>query len=348
MPVIRKFLTPLELMPSAVRYDETNDVFQRSPDGGTTWIDDPAADPRHNPAFQRPADPTADPECDAAARLVHLFQDSLTVFFNSVSAAQYATFVMSTFLALTPGIGILAGIALILFDTLISIGTGNIEAAFTAEVWESITCIIRCRIGSDGQVSVEERDSIMAAIQLEHPGTVYNTLINVVNLFGEVLMSNAAVEYTDTGDCDECDECGWCYSEDLTAAPGLWSLLLGQARGEWVEGTGWATRQFTGITLLQLQNELPAGTYTSISFMFNHITVQGGSTGVFYEGVEVDRNFTTGSPSSLLYEPVGGFSEGLIDFQSQPGPVANGGTCHFFQVIYRGTGSIPAGMTNNC
>lgn len=235
MKVIRKVLTSLELIPADLRYNPDCDCVERSPDGGTTWVESPGEDPRHSDGYRLPPLTGENARCDAAARIVHAFQDNLHIFHNSVNAAQYATGIMSIFLRVPFGIGIIIGVALLVFDRLIEIGQETIEAAFTPEVWDGIECIIYCHIGEDGQVSVAQRDAIMADIATQYPGTVYATLVNVVNLFGEVLMSNAGVEYDDVGDCDECDCEGWCQEFDFRDGLHGFTLLFGTTR---VAGVG--------------------------------------------------------------------------------------------------------------
>lgn len=235
MAIIRKWLTPLELIPATARIDPETGEYQTSPDGGVSWVDDPASDPRHNDAYRLPPTDAPDPACDGAARIVAEFKDTLLIFQNSVNAAQFATNIMALLLALTPVGAILAGVALILFDVLVDVGQVEIDEAFDEPTWASIQCIIYCHIGIDGQISLEQRDAIMAQIGVEHPGTVYNTLINLVNLFGEVLMSNATVVRDDTGDCDECT-CAWCWHDDFTSTDGD---FVPATYGTWVAGEGW-------------------------------------------------------------------------------------------------------------
>lgn len=247
MAIIRKWLTPLEIMPASSRINPDTGELETSPDGGTTWNPDPGSDPRHNDAFRLPPTDAPDPKCDGAARIVHAFQDALIIFNSSVNAAQFATGIMTLLLVLTPVAALIAGIGFLLFDALIDIGQVEIEAAFTEGVWESIECIIYCHIGADGQIDIEKRDAIMAAILAQHPGVVYNTLVNVVNLFGEVLMSNATVEYADTGDCEACD-CQWCYHFDFTIDDGGFTV---DTYGTYVAGEGWLYHPSPSVLLLQ-------------------------------------------------------------------------------------------------
>jgi hypothetical protein len=245
MAIIRKWLTPLELMPEDTRINPTTGELERTTDGGETWQPDPESDPRHNDTYRLPPTDAPDPKCDGAARIVAAFQDTLVIFQNSVNAAQFATAFMSLALALTPVAAVLAGVALLIFDVLIDVGQTAIEEAFTPTVWEDILCIIYCHIGDDGQISLEQRDAIMADIAAAYPGTIYNTLVNVVNLFGEVLMSNATVTRTNTGDCSECEECvAGCYEWNFEESDGGWFRRAAD-EGNYIPGVGWSANCIT-------------------------------------------------------------------------------------------------------
>lgn len=219
MMIIRKRLWAGEMEIPFLRLNIDTDTVQITPDGGETWVDAPALDPRHSDELRLPALTGEDAKCDAAARMVAQFQDHLIIFENSVNAAQFATNVMVILLALSPFASILVGLALLGFDVLTEIGQANIEAAFTEGVWDDLLCSIVCHIGEDGQMSESQRDEVMADMLALHPGVVYNTLVNMVNLFGEVMLSNAGVDRTEVGDCGEC-ACQWTYQWDFTANDG--------------------------------------------------------------------------------------------------------------------------------
>lgn len=261
MGIIRKKLTPDELMSANTRYNETLNIYEYTPDG-VTWYPDPGRDPRTNPIYRLPPLSGTDAQCDSAARIIQLFKNALIIFQNSVNAAQFATAIMSLSLLLTPVAGVLAGIALLLFDVLIDIGQATIEAAFTEAVWEGIECIIVYHSDANGQISLAQRDAIMADIAAVYPGTVYNTLVNVVNLFGEVLMSNAGVEYDDEGDCSDCHEClalSFC-----TFGNGA---TLTTARGVYVPGSGWRSTFASGATRVVIRKKCTISTNVdSIAF----------------------------------------------------------------------------------
>lgn len=315
MAVIRKVLTPLEIMPKNVRYNDGTNQFETSPDNGATWNPDESVDPRHNNAYRKPPLTGGDKECDGAARIVHALQDSLIIFNNSVDAAQYASFILTAFIILSPAIGILANIALLAFDTLVEIGQANINAAFTEEVWDDLKCIIACHLGDDAQMSVDQRDAIMADVLALHPGTVYNTIVNMVNLFGEVLMSNATVEYTDEGDCSECSCYSWqqCFNfrdGDIFAFEPI--LLSGRPAAQWI-GNGWLSQyvNYCGIIgdhfqFLYFGRLMPAMAISKIVVRFESVSYGSGSltpTSCAVRYADTDFQATTASGTfDLVWE----------------------------------------------
>jgi len=210
MEIVRKYLTPDEISDPNQRWNETTDTYQYSPDGGTTWNDNPNADPRHSDIFRLPALTTGTARCDAAARIVAAWQETLEIFLASTSAAQFGTLMLELLLVLLGGtaflgpVGLLIDLLIIIFYALVTIGSSTLAAAFTQAVWDGVLCIIFDNIDTDGQVSATQREAIMSQIQDAYPGTVYNVLDMIQGLFGEVLMSNAGVERSETGDCVAC------------------------------------------------------------------------------------------------------------------------------------------------
>lgn len=215
MKIVRKELKPGQVAPTNLRYDPTCDCVQRTPDGGTTWIDTPSADPRHAEDFRLPPLTGEDARCDAAARQAAAWQEVYDNFIASTSALQFATIILSFLLVLAGGAGVLLTLIFLTGDALIAIGKSNMEAAFDSDTWDGIMCIIYCHIDENGQVSQAQLDAIYADILDAYPGVVYNTLVEIGHLMGDVLLSNASVERDETGDCTDCTECcdgTFCYT----------------------------------------------------------------------------------------------------------------------------------------
>lgn len=208
MDVVRMKLTPDDISPANLRTSPSTGVMQFSPDGGETWVDAPGFDPRYSDVYRMPP-LTGDVRCDVAARIVAQWQETLELFYNTTSIVEGTTALLALIVGLITGgaAGLLFAIVVAVLQGLVTIGKIAIAAAFTTEVWDVITCIVYCNISTDGQVSAAQRDTIMSEIAAAYPGTVAGTLAQLNNLYGEVLLSNAGVVRTETGDCEGC-ECG--------------------------------------------------------------------------------------------------------------------------------------------
>lgn len=274
MQVIRKKLSSSEVSNPNLRYDPTCNCIQQTTDGGTSWVDQPGADVRHNDAWRLPASSSPDARCDAAARIVAAWQAVLEQLYQTTNVSIFASGVLQILLLLAGGAGVLIDLIILVLEGLITIGVSNIQAAFTSDVWDGIQCIIYCNIGDDGQVSEEQRQAILDDVAVQYPGTVYNTLVLLQDLFGEVLMSNAGVERTETGDCDECD-CGWCYEFDFTLSDGDWQIFVGgsptASYATYVSGEGWRSNFFPtpfhdNVQALIVYIDFPPTTLTRIGW----------------------------------------------------------------------------------
>ena len=218
MEIIRAKLSPDALYPPYLRYDATANTVQQTADGGTTWVNAPALDPRHADTFRKQASTSGAAQCDAAARIVGLWKESLEGLYQTGNAIQFASTALAVGLALVPDVGILVDLFLIAGDVLVTLVVSDIEAAFTDAVWHGVQCIIDENISANGQVSATQETNILEAIATAYPGTIYNTLVELNSMFGEVLMSNAGVERTETGDCSTCTTCAN-KSENFTTYP---------------------------------------------------------------------------------------------------------------------------------
>lgn len=253
MKIIRKQLSETEVTPSSIRYNEGTDTIQQTPDGGTTWIDTPELDPRHGNGFRRPPLTGIDARCNAAARQAAAWQEVYGIFLTSTNALQFAAIILNILLLLAGGVGALISLLLLVFDALIFIGKENMEAAFSEEVWQDIMCIIYDHIDEDGQISEAQLAEIYADIALTQSSVVYNTLIEIGHLFGEVMLSNASVERAETGDCSECPQ-NWSYLWDFHVNDGqfVFDSEAGNTGGTWVGGAGNGYQKaYSGIVCAQ-------------------------------------------------------------------------------------------------
>jgi len=332
---IRKKLDPAELVPPGQRYDPATGQFQRTNDGGATWINDPGIDPRINPSGQLPPDSPSDTtRCNAAHRMRLAWEDALTQLNGTVSASQFALLVLGLLLPLSGAAGLLADILLAGFDAAVTIGISDINAAFTDALWDEIECDFYCNISQDGSISPGQLAAVIAKIDADHPGdVVIGGAVNIFNSFyGSVLLSNAAVERTETGDCSGCTSCVWQvdFTPDFCAANGITvefpyenlvncsNVLSWQAaRGAVDSRSGvnvWAYTSAGGTHGVQVRMTLPFQLDSTLTlFEISYVRSSGASAVVqlFVQGARVycanSPNGTfVGIPSTLLFTGAGG------------------------------------------
>jgi len=342
--VLRKRLTPDEISPPNLRYDEDCNCIQQTYDGGSTWVDQPAADPRHADGFRRPARTDEDAKCNAAQGMSDYIRHTLANWIAAATLGQAATGILEILLLLAGGAGVLIDLIILALETLATIGEATVEAAFTDAVYDDLTCAFYCNIDSDGQMSADQLADFLAQVNDEHPGTVYNVVSTIANMTGEVLFSNAGVEGTETGDCSAC-ACNYCYLFDFTLSNGGWESRTdaggsGHDWGStWNDGSGWTNTP----------------TYISNSIRFQ---------------VSSDVSLTrvastfTGNGVTMLYSPNADFSSGNVtianmatsgtEYSAAGGTIPSGYWIGLFQSEgtliathrLRGTGSNPFGEDN--
>jgi hypothetical protein len=215
--VIKSQLRAEDVIPPNIRYDGSPPVFQVTNDGGATWVDSPAADPRHNPqGLLPPLTPYSGVECDVAARMTAQLKAELDNFISAGDAAQWATEIIGLLVFPFGWAGWFLDLLLAGFNILIDIGQADINAAFTSTVYDDIQCIFSCYIGPDGQITQDSLDAAYNQIESEHAGVVATTIEELRFFNGDVAMSNAGVSRTETGDCSGCPSCDWVVEFDFT------------------------------------------------------------------------------------------------------------------------------------
>lgn len=324
MKVIRKLLTPDEVTPPSIRWNEGTDTVEQTPDGGETWVETPELDPRHGAGFRRPPLTGEDARCNAAARQAAAWEEVYGIFMESTNALQFLAIILQILLALAGGVGVLIGLIFLIFDALIFIGKENMEAQFSEEVWDEIMCIIYRNIGEDGQISEAQLSDIYDEIGATYPGTVYNTLIEIGHLFGEVLLSNASVERGEIGDCDDCDDL-WC--KEVTDFSGWTQDSSGQGTISSV-----FLRSFVDTTI----------THVEFDWVLGGSPTGGTAALAAWAGDAYDLpRFIFGTDISTLHvEWDGSLFVGGLTFGVN-GNSGSGGTVTITRLLMRGTGDEP-------
>lgn len=279
---------------TGMRYDTETDQVQQTFDGGSTFVDQSAADPRHNTAFEFPPNTAGDPKCQGAANLTRFISDLIAQVIAVVDTAGEAEGILALLLALFVELGpfgILIDLVLGLAAVLFGAGSLALADAFTNTVFDQLTCIFFCHMEADGSVTAADLTAILSDINTQIGGLVYTVLSAMFFLMGEVGMSNAAATGSAPADCSGCECCpegtDWCqtlFSQPVNADGGFttdngdnsWSGNFGHffnnAGSPPPDNYGWATSQLNRsagiehLTEMNVFRVLPSGTYTDIQF----------------------------------------------------------------------------------
>lgn len=240
MKIVRKELTPAELEPTTIRYNEDCSCVQSLVDG--EWVDNPPADPRTSSAYQYPAPDTADPACDAGARISAQIERIISSVFDAVSIIEAVSTMIGVVAVFFPPIALFVALLFALISAANAIGFAAVQLSFTDMVYEQIACLVYCNIGADGQFNEDEwnafQDGVGATFGLSTVTTILSLMFNGM---GMVAFNNMASAGSETGDCTDC-MCAWCYLWDFEPTDGSW--LVG-AQGSWSSGTGWLSQNIS-------------------------------------------------------------------------------------------------------
>lgn len=232
MGIIRKKLTPDEFSNPALRYDETCDCVQFSPDGGTTWVDQPTNDPRYSDTYRLPPLTGSDVQCRAAEGMTDFIRQVVDQSLDAEGYVELAGLILGLCVFI-PGFPILWAFVLAVAFAIFTLGASAIEAAMTEAVYDDIRCIFYCNINGEGQMS-EDGYTRMYEQLIDLP-TIPRTIVQqCVQMVGYVGLSNAGVALEGAADCD-CD-CEWCYEEDFLISNGGYSVVSG---GVYTASVGW-------------------------------------------------------------------------------------------------------------
>jgi len=239
--LIRKKLTAAEFSSPFLRYDETCDCIQFTPDGGETWIDQPANDPRTSDAYRLPALTGDNTRCRAAEGMRALIEQFVNERIETDTALELAGGILGI-IAFIPGFNVLWALILAFASLAVTIARELLEAAFTEEIYDAIRCTLYCHIDENGQMSQAQFDAAYAEFDDDaiYPNAITQLWVHaVMDLVGPVGMSDAGVSLEAAADCD-CD-CGWCYEFDFTIGDGGWSpvVVSGTDFAVYSSGVGW-------------------------------------------------------------------------------------------------------------
>lgn len=223
MEIVRKYLTPDEISPPNQRYDEAADTVQVTPDGGTTWIDQPELDPRTVNQFAPLTGVTA--QCDAAARMSAALEDVLTALLTAMQGGAGVAAIQGIllgWLAVFALFSVLVALVALIAAIIAAIGYVVLFGEFDGFDWDSLTCLIFCRVDAGGQLNATSVANLKADITSNYTSvqaTVINALIDYAGFGG---LNAFAASRSETGDCAAC-ECIECLA-----------AFFGQGQGGWI------------------------------------------------------------------------------------------------------------------
>jgi hypothetical protein len=208
MEIVRKRLTPDELQSPRIRYNPVTGEVEQTNDGGVTWAPAPSQDPRL--IYQQPPVATANPRCDAAARIAALLQEHIEIQIANVDEGATEIFLANTLVTAASfafGITIVFPLILTFVGTVLGLGSVALHEAFDGYDWNALKCKIYCLVSTDGRLNQAKLDALYEFLS---EGTVTQNLVlgGTLSYMGYGVLSDAAALRTETGDCGEC-ACSW-------------------------------------------------------------------------------------------------------------------------------------------
>lgn len=228
--------------PAIFRYTDGG-VYQRSTDGGATWVDAPNYDYRNiSTIFPPPsAIGISTTKCQNADGAVQVIK-------KEIVEALDETFAVAQILALISAVlfAILSAGSLAAFTPLITaigaaildVGVSTMQAAFTSDVWDRFRCNVYCHMTSDDSIDDAGFAAVLANITSDESGIVETVLYGIVNAAGRVGLLNMI--RSGKGDTDaDCSACCPVCGSDWIAYTGYGDPLTygSDMTGNYVQGT---------------------------------------------------------------------------------------------------------------
>jgi len=355
MEIVRKRLSADEITPANTRYNPGTDTVQSTPDGGTTWNDNPGIDPRSNSAGLLPALTTGDPACDAAAGMVQLIKD-LIAGWNAQNNILGATSLTIEFVLLfLPGFGLLADLALIALQAVFFIGLSSVNAAMTDTVYDQLLCIFRDRLDDSGQLDATAFAGLYDDVEAQLDATAADVCERIFDILGFVGLSNAGVHYGLTGDCGVC---GWCMTVDLTDNDGgfVMGVQGGLPYGTYSAGVGWIASDVNSSDRTIIEGTLDlGGTFSLTKLELLYDTEPSGCSNCASSGLgqymgslanpyqfgNANGSCDIASETDATNTFTASHNVEAIAFEAQVAFLCHGGSATFKRVTMYGTGDMP-------
>lgn len=284
MRIIRGKLAPQQTGQYPARYDVATEAYQVYVDG--VWTDAPADDPR-NQSVAPPLD-TADPRCDAAARMAAWVNEIVQTAADQLEAGAtgFTLFTGIWFL-----VGLFTGIWALfaaLWNAVVAVlaaaGYTDLRDVFDATYLETLTCRFYAVLPANGVLTQAGLAQLQADVAANDPATASNVINAIASFAGIGLLNGMASIRTETGDCVACPdewshtfyadspELDWWFPYEAISYcnntyQGMFSGGATESNGaghlRWIDTPGGAPSAY--IIILAGQFQLPAGsTLTSI------------------------------------------------------------------------------------
>jgi len=357
--VIRKELSPDEVTPANIRYNDATDAVQQSSDGGTTWNDAPGLDPRSADSFRVPDNSTGAPQCNACANMVAYLQSLVALDISNAEMVGIVAGFVTVLLPEIPVIGWIIDAVILAAETIIALGATAISSAFTSDVYDALLCTFVAHTDAEGQMSDAQNVAFINEVFAAYSSTVYDVVLAHNLTLGAVGWSNAGAlgEITDA-DCSACSS--WCITVDLTSFDGGFTIdqLSAQNAGVWTDGVGWQQTSVIvdvgiGIYYQILGLGLNLGSETALTHITEEFTftagVIAGSDATAYI-TNQDFSYTYYSlpmpdvPTSPISVDTGGIGASGLHIAFIPGQQNGsdpGGTVALTRMTLEGTGDKP-------
>jgi len=302
--IIKKRLYESEGLSATVRWDETCECVQSF--DGTTWVDNPIADPRYNPANLAPVNSEADPRCSAAFGMRNKIESIMQAFFEASALIDAANAILALITVTVPGVGLIWRVIFAVVEALYAIGSAALVIAFTEEAYDELQCIFFANISEDGQMSAAQLSDINTQICEDMDVTICAAMGLLLNMLGWVGMSNAGAQFAEVGDCSEC-VIPWCFNWDFTVAQGAWNGFDFPIPAIYSAGVGWTSQQQSGGTYCNII----LNTDTDTQFTYFEATIEitgayeGSGSGVW---LAYEQGGSYGTFTSSTYDPPTGVS----------------------------------------
>ncbi len=199
--------------PAIFRYN-SDGVYQRSTDGGVTWVDAPQYDYRNTSTTFPP--PSAlgfdNTKCQNADSMVQVIKIEIVDALNtSFAVAQILALIAAVLLAILSA-GSLAAITPLITGigaAIIDVGVTATQAAFTDDVWNRFRCNIFNHMTTDDSTDEAGLTAIITQINATETGIAASLLRNIVNAAGLVGVNNMirSNRGNPDADCSACDVC---------------------------------------------------------------------------------------------------------------------------------------------